>query len=137
MPKSKRSHRNKKKSGALWPIVKAALLASAAVLILIVIFTGVLYLEWLPESSIPLLNGIFKVVGAALAGLLVGRSLTERLWLFGGLAAALFQALATGCMGIFLGGLQLRPSLVGDILLAAVIGGAVAYAFFSLSKKKT
>ena len=136
MPKPRHSHRNKKKPIAVWVVVKAALLASAAVMLLIVLFTGVLYMEWLPESSIPLLNGIFKVAGAAAAGLVVGRAAADRIWLMGGLAAAVFQLLATCCMGVFLGGLQLRPSLVGDLLLAAVIGAAVAYAAFTLAKKQ-
>jgi len=137
MPRRKHSHRNRKKPNALWTVTRAALLACASVLLLILLFTGILYLEWLESSSIPLLNGIFKVAGAAIAGLFVGRAHGERSWLLGGFAAAAFQLLATCCMGIFLGGLQLSPALVGDLLLAAVIGGAVAYAADALTKKRT
>ena len=137
MPKPKHSHRNKNKPKTTLALLKAVLAASAAVLLLIVTFTGALYMEWLPESSIPLLNSIFKVIGAVLAGFIIGRSGADRMWLMGGLAGAAFQVLATGCMGIFLGALQLRVSLVGDLLLAAVVGAALAYATAALRARQS
>lgn len=130
------SHHNKKTSGSFAALLKAGLIAVCAVFILLLIFTLCLYLGWLPENSIPALTGICKVLGAAVAGILCAKYFTEHLWRNGMLAALLFLLVSTLTMCIFTHSFAFSLALLGDALLCAIIGGAMAYALRLLIDRK-
>ncbi|MDD3400262.1 MAG: TIGR04086 family membrane protein [Eubacteriales bacterium] len=126
MPKYKKTRRPKRESTLVWKVTKAALIACLAVLVLLILTTLMLAWGWIGEGSITIVNTILKVLGAALAGFLIGRCITERTWLLGAISATLFQLLAVISMCIFLGEIHLNWSILGDILMSAAIGAAIA-----------
>ncbi len=119
-----------------WTVVKAALLSCLSVLVLMLLYTLALYLEWFSEEGISVFNAVVKVLGAALAGFIVGMKATEKAWLWGALAAGLFQLLAIGGVCLFLGEAELNWGLMGDVLMSAVLGAALAAVTAMLREKK-
>ncbi|MCL2672453.1 MAG: TIGR04086 family membrane protein [Clostridiales bacterium] len=122
------SHHHKKAPGSLISLLRAGGAAVLAVFALLLIFTLFLYLGWLPENSIPALTGICKVVGAAVAGILAAKYFSEHLWRSGALAALLFLMISALVMSLFTRSFAFSIALLGDALLCAVVGAAVAYA---------
>ena len=122
----KSSHRRKNESVPIKALLLGVLLSVGAATVLMLLFSLLLYLEWLPAAAIPAGNAIIKVLSAALAGFWIGRSAPERAWLWGGAAGVLFSLLTALVFSLLLGSFRFSISTVSDTLFAFVIGAGVA-----------
>ena len=119
--------RKKKRNGLpVWALLKAVLLSGAAATAAMLLFALLLYLEWLPDEAIPIGNAIVKVLSAAFAGWLIGRTESDRAWLFGGIAGVLFTGFSTLLFSLFLGSVRATWTLASDALLSFALGSAAA-----------
>ena len=119
------SHRKKQKIPWRVPL-KGALFAILAAVALILLLTLFVYLGWLGESAIPVGNTVIKVLAAALAGWIVGRSRIRAAWWCGAVAAALAVLVLWAGMSLYLGEWNLSWGLFADLLMSVAIGGAIA-----------
>ncbi len=129
------SSKHKKRNRSAWRTLMRGALSGTAVLILsTLILTFLVYLEWLPESSIPIGNTVIKILTALAAGIAVGCGKERAPWLFGGIAADLALLLSVAIMSVYLGAFRLSWSLLADLLLCFAIGCAASAVFL---KRKT
>ncbi len=119
------SHRKKQKIPWRVPL-KGALFAILAAVALILLLTLFVYLGWLGEGAIPIGNTVIKVLAAALAGWIVGRSRLRIAWWCGAVAAALAVLVLWAGMSLYLGEWNLSWGLFADLLMSVAIGGAIA-----------
>lgn len=103
-------------------IVKAALLAAVLTLGCIVLYAWTLQRAWLPDSSIPIVNAIIKVVGAGFAAFIATRRCERRRWLIGGVAGVSYVVLAFVVFSIAADSFSLSVALLTDLLMGAVAG---------------
>ena len=122
----KPTHKRKKSSAPAGALLKATLLSAAAATALMLLLSLLLYLEWLPESVIPVGNALIKVLSAGLAGFWIGRTVSENAWLFGGLAGILFTAVTTAVFSLLVGSFRPTWTLLSDVLLSFAVGAAAA-----------
>ena len=103
-------------------LIKAAFLASAASLLLIVIYSFAMWQQWLGVGSIAAVTVGIKGASAALAGFLVSRRCKSRAWLWGALAGAAFSALAYAVFSILSDTYVLSLAFLSDIGVGALAG---------------
>ena len=129
-------HRKKRNTIPVWAVLKAVLLSAAAATGLMLLFALLIYLEWLPDSAIPVGNTVIKVLSALFAGWLIGRGVAVKTWLYGGIAGALLIVLTTPVFSLFLGRFQFTWTLVSDLCMSFAIGSAAAALTARLGAKK-
>lgn len=137
MPKHTKAKRAKRQTTLLWQVFQAALIACFTILLLLVVSTFMLSKDWIGEDSITLVNTCLKIIGSALAGLMIGRKVECRTWLCGGISAALFLVLSVGAMYLFLGEIMLSWGLLGDLMMSIAIGASIAVMVQILKRKKS
>lgn len=103
-------------------IVKAALLAAVLTLGCIVLYAWTLQRAWLPDSSIPIVNAVIKVIGAAFAASIAIRRCERRRWLIGSAAGVAYILLAFVVFSIAADHFSLSLALLADLLMGAVAG---------------
>ena len=123
---AKKAHRKKRSAAPVWPVSAAILLGTAAATGLLLLFAFFIYREWLPESAVPTVNTIIKVLAAVLCGLWVGSRVSENAWLFGGVAGLGFTVLSTLLFSLFAGSFSLGLPVAADALLSFALGAAAA-----------
>ncbi|MBR0425970.1 MAG: TIGR04086 family membrane protein [Clostridia bacterium] len=132
----KSTHRKKRNAIPAWDLLKAVLLAAAAATGGLLLLALLLYLEWLPDGAIPVGNAIIKVLAAAFAGWLIGRKLSEKTWLLGGIAGLFFTVLTTAIFSLLIGSFRVSWTLLSDALISFALGAAVATVTARMRAKK-
>ncbi len=131
----KGSKRRKRTRSPIWTCVKAALIACALTVLLVLLQSLMLYWEWIGEDAVSVGNLIIKLASAALAGALCGRVCKERAWLMGGGAAALYYAVTVGILWLLLGRIGLTWNALADLCMVTIVGVCIA-AVVALLKKR-
>ena len=127
--------KRKKRTKIAWrTLLRGAALGAAVLLLAVLLLTLLVYLEWLPESAIPIGNTVIKILTALAVGVFIGLGREKAPWYFGGVAAVLSLMLSVALMSIYLGSFSLTWNLLADLLLGFAIGSAAAAL---LSKRKT
>ena len=103
-------------------------------LLAVLLLTLFIYLEWLPESTMPIGNTVIKILVALAAGIFVGLGHERSPWYFGGIAAILSLSASIALMSVYLGSFSPTWSLLADLLMCFAIGSAAAA---MLQKRKT
>ena len=103
-------------------LIKAALLAAVVTLALVLLYAYALQQGWLPDTSIPLVNAVIKVLGAALAALVVTRKCQARRWLLGAGAGVAYILLAFVVFSIAADHFNFGAALAADVGMGAVAG---------------
>lgn len=91
----RRNYRAKRQAATfpLWPLLKGALLATAVILLLMGMWTLLLYGGIASLGTIPVANAVLKFLGAGLAAFLSANKSCSRPALYGGLGGVLFWGL--------------------------------------------
>lgn len=118
--------RKRKTDRAGRALLRGAAVGIASLLLLILLFALLIFLGWLPESSISIGNTVIKILSVLAAGAATGLGQGKTPWYFGGIAAALAIAAAVACMSIYLGAFQLTWNMAADLLMAFAIGSAAS-----------
>lgn len=111
-----------------WALCKGAILASAAVLGCMGVWTVLLLWQVVPLTTIPVVNSVLKFLGAGLSALLSARACNRRPALYGGLAGLLFWLMSFCSMSLFSGEWTFSPAILGDMAVTAAVGMAVSVA---------
>ena len=114
--------------------MRGTALGAGVLLLSVLLLTLFVYLEWLPESAIPIGNTVIKILTALAAGIFTGIGREKAPWYFGGVAAILALAVSIAAMSVYLGSFSPTWSLLADLLMGFAIGSAAAAA---LSKRRT
>ncbi len=115
----------------LTELVKGAVIASAASLLLIALCAVVLWRQWLGAEAVPAMNAGVKVISAALAGLVAARRCPNRAWLWGALAGLLYAGVAWAVFAILSDTFPFSAAVLSDAgtgLLAGMLAAMVARA---------
>ncbi len=126
--------RKKRTKTARRAIVRGTALGAGVLLLAVLLLTLFIWLEWLPESAIPIGNTVIKILTALAAGFFTGFGREKAPWYFGGLAAILALVVSVAAMSVYLGSFSPTWSLLADLLMGFAIGSAAAAV---LSKRKT
>ncbi len=110
------------------------LTGAAALVVSVLILTLLVYLGWIPESSVSIGNTVVKILTALAAGIAVGAGREGGSWILGGIAAILALLLSVVGMSIYLGAFTPTWTLLADLLMSFAIGCAAAAVFL---KRKT
>ena len=110
------------------------LIGVGTIILLVLLLTLLVYLGWLPESSVSIGNTVIKILAALAAGTYVGLSRGRSPWWFGGIAAVLSLVLAIGAMSLYLGAFRLTWNTFADLLMSFAVGSAVSAL---LARRKT
>ena len=130
------SGKKRKRAKIAWrTLLYGALAGTAALILLILLFTLFIYLGWLKESAIPIGNTVIKIAAAIAAGVCVGLARDRIAWYFGGVAALLSLTVAAAAMGVYLGSFRFTWSLAADLLMGFAIGSAAAAVFLKRKKE--
>ena len=127
--------KRKKRTKTAWrTVVRGAALGAAVLTLAVLLLTLLIYLEWLPESAMPIGNTVIKILTAIAAGFFTGFGREKAPWYFGGIAAILSLTVSTALMAVYLGTFQPSWNLLADLLMGFAIGSAAAAV---LSKRRT
>lgn len=126
--------RKKRTKPARRGLLRAAALGAGVLLLAVLLLTLFVYLEWLPESVIPIGNTVIKILTALAAGVFVGLGREKPPWYFGGIAAILSLACSIALMAFYVGSFSPTWNLLADLLMGFAIGSAAAAL---LLKRKT
>ena len=127
--------KRKKRTKTAWrAIVRGAALGAGVLLLTVLLLTLLVYLEWLPESAIPIGNTMIKILTALAAGVFTGLAREKAPWYFGGIAAILSLTVSIALMAVYLGSFSVTWNLLADLLMGFAIGSAAAAV---LSKRRT
>ena len=132
----KKAHRRNHRAAPLWPVIAGSLAALMAATALLLLFALFVYKEWLPESAIPTVNTVIKVLAAVLAGVWVGVRVKDRAWLFGGVAGLTFTVLSTLLFSLFAGEFEIGLPIAADGMLSFALGAAAAGIAAYLKERK-
>lgn len=102
-------------------ILKAALVAAVFTLALVLLYAFVLQQAWLNEVSIPVVNTVIKILGAAFAAFLCARRV-RRSWLVGVVAGVVYILIAFVVFSIASDHISLSVALLSDMLMGALAG---------------
>ncbi len=103
--------------------------AAAGVAVLIVsvlLLTLLVYLGWIPESSIGVGNTVIRILSAISGGIVTATGRKPGTWILGGVAALAGLAFSTALMSVYLGSFTFRWSLAADLTMSFAIGAAAA-----------
>jgi len=103
-------------------LLKGAVVASAASLLLIVLYAALMWQQWLGTESIAIVNTGIKVVSAALAGIVVARRCKEKAWLYGGAAGLIYSAFAFVLFSILSDTFALTLAVLADFGIGIFAG---------------
>ncbi|MBR6039360.1 MAG: TIGR04086 family membrane protein [Clostridia bacterium] len=126
--------RKKRPKTARRAIARGTALGAGVLALAVLLLTLFVYLEWLPESAIPIGNTVIKILTALAAGFFTGFGREKAPWYFGGVAAILALSASIAAMSVYLGSFSPTWSLLADLLMGFAIGSAAAAV---LSKRKT
>ena len=126
--------RKKRTKTARRAIVRGAALGAGVLAFAVLLLTLFVYLEWLPESAIPIGNTVIKILTALAAGVFTGIGREKAQWYFGGVAAILSVSASVALMAVYLGSFSPSWNLLADLLMSFAIGSAAAAV---LQKRKT
>ena len=127
--------KRKKRTKSAWRALLRGTALGAGVLVLaVLLLTLFIYLEWLPESTMPIGNTVIKILVALAAGIFVGLGHERSPWYFGGIAAVLALMSSAALMAVYLGSFKPTWALFADLLMGLAIGSAATAA---LQKRKT
>ena len=127
--------KRKKRTKTAWrTVVRGAALGAAVLTLAVLLLTLLIYLEWLPESAMPIGNTVIKILTAIAAGFFTGFGREKAPWYFGGIAAILSLTVSIALMAVYLGTFQPSWNLLADLLMGFAIGSAAAAV---LSKRRT
>ena len=119
--------KRKKRTRLAWrPLLKGAAVGAGALLLSVLLLTLFVYLEWLPESTIPVGNTVIKILTALAAGIAVSLGRERSPWFFGGIAALLALIASIVLMAVYLGSFRPSWNLLADLLMSFAIGSASA-----------
>lgn len=122
--------KRKKRTGTGWrPLLRGAALGVGVLVLSVLLLTLFVYLEWMPESTIPVGNTVIKILTALAAGIFIGRSRACSPWYFGGIAAILSLSVSIALMSACTGAFRLSWNLLADLLMCFAIGSAAAAVF--------
>lgn len=121
--------RKKRTKYALRPLFKGAATGAGVLVLSVLLLTLFLYLEWLPESTIPAGNTVIKILTALAAGLCIGLSRERAPWFYGGISAVLALLVSVALMAVYLGSFGPSWSMLADFLMCFAIGSAAAAVF--------
>lgn len=111
-----------------WALCRGALLASAAVLGGMGLWTVLLLYQVVPLTTIGAANAVFKFLGAGISALLSSRACGGRPVVYGGVAGLIFWVLSFCSMSLFSGEWGFSPALIGDGVIALAVGMAMGAA---------
>jgi len=127
--------KRKKRTKSAWrAIVRGAALGAGILVLSVLLLTLFVWLEWLPESAIPIGNTVIKILTALAAGVFTGLGREKAPWYFGGIAAILSLMASIALMAAYLGTFSLSWNLLADLLMGFAIGSAAAAV---VQKRKT
>ena len=119
--------KRKKRTKTAWrTVVRGAALGAAVLTLAVLLLTLLIYLEWLPESAMPIGNTVIKILTAIAAGFFTGFGREKAPWYFGGIAAILSLSASIALMSVYLGSFSPSWNLLADILMGFAIGSAAA-----------
>lgn len=135
----RRNYRAKRQAATfpLWPLLKGALLATAVILLLMGMWTLLLYGGIASLGTIPLANAVLKFLGAGLAAFLSANKSCSRPALYGGLGGVLFWGLTFLSMSAFTGEWALNWAMLGDMAVSLAVGMAAGAAVSLLRQGKS
>ncbi|MEL7607966.1 MAG: TIGR04086 family membrane protein [Bacillota bacterium] len=102
-------------------ILKAALVAAVLTLALVLLYAFVLQQAWLNEGSIPVVNTVIKILGAAFTAFLCARRV-RRSWLVGAAGGVVYILIAFVVFSIASDHISLSVALLSDMLMGALAG---------------
>ena len=114
--------------------MRGAALGAGILVLSVLLLTLFVWLEWLPESAIPIGNTVIKILTALAAGVFTGLGREKAPWYFGGIAAILSLMASIALMAAYLGTFSLSWNLLADLLMGFAIGSAAAAV---VQKRKT
>ena len=132
----KGTKRKKQANKPIAVMVRAALCAVGVTAVLVFAESLMLYWKWIGEDALSIGNLCIKILSAAVAGVLVGRRIDRRAWLYGAIAAAIYEVLTVGVMWLYLGSATFNLGLVSDLLMVVCVG-AVTAALPKLVRRQT
>lgn len=120
------SGKRKKRTGIAWRAsARGAAFSIAALLLSVLLLTLLVWLGWLPESSIGVGNTVIRILSAIVGGAAASAGRRPGTWLAGGFAALAGLLFSTAVMGAYLGSFSFSWNLAADLLMSFAIGSAV------------
>ena len=107
-------------------MLRGAAAGVAALIGSVLLFTLLVYLGWLPESSIGVGNTVIKILSAIVGGAVTATGRKPGTWITGGFAALAGLVFSTALMRVWLGSFSFSWNLAADFLMSFAIGSAVA-----------
>lgn len=105
-------------------LLKASLAATAASVLLIVLFAFILQKQWLGIDLIPYINIAVKVLAGILASIIAIKCGAWRAPIMGAAAAGLYMLLTFIMFSLFAGEFKIGLSLLTDVLMCMAAGAA-------------
>lgn len=106
----------------LFILIRAALLGTLLSLALVILYAVALRQAWLVTDTMGPVTAVIKVISAALAGFLAGRSVKSRLWLWGMLGGILCSLVSFLLFSLLSQTFALNAAIFSDFGLAAAAG---------------
>ncbi|OQB25350.1 MAG: hypothetical protein BWY11_00690 [Firmicutes bacterium ADurb.Bin182] len=110
-------------------VIKSAFAAALLTIALILVYAFILKMNWLDETSIPIVNSFIKVAGSVFASILTVLKVNRRSWLMGGIAGVTYILLAYLIFSIAAQNVSLSWALLSDIGVGALAGMLSAMLF--------
>ena len=121
------SGKRKKRTGIAWrALLRGAAAGVGTLIVSVLLLTLLVYLGWLPESSIGVGNTVIKILAAIVGGAAAALGRDPGTWILGGFAALAGLAFSTAVMSVWLGSFSFSWNLAADLLMSFAIGSAVA-----------
>ena len=111
--------------GFVIPVIRAALIACAASVLLVAVFAFVLQKQWLDMSAVPYINAGVKTASAMIAAFYAVRRAESRSMLRGLLAGGLYALVTSLVFSLIAGSFSPGKALLTDIAMCALCGAVV------------
>ncbi|MBO4562473.1 MAG: TIGR04086 family membrane protein [Clostridia bacterium] len=114
----------KSRNASLRAVIRGALIACAASVILVIAFAFALQKQWLGMESINAVNTGIKVVSALTAAAIAARSVKSRTLLWGALAGGAYMLITFLVFSLLSGKFSLSLAVAADFAMC-MLGGAI------------
>lgn len=114
-------------------LLRSALIACAASVVLVVAFAFVLQKQWLGIEAAAYVNAGIKTVSAIIAAVCASRAAQSRTILWAAASGGLYMLITFLVFSLLSGGFAPRPALLLDLVLC-MLGGAVVGAIRNLRR---
>jgi hypothetical protein len=119
--------KRKKRAKIPWKtLFYGMLIGTGAILLLVLLLTVFVYLDWLPETAVSVGNTVIRILVALAVGAFIGLARSRCPWWFGGIAAALSLMLAIAAMSVWLGTFKPSWNQFAGLLMSFAIGSAAS-----------